>query len=297
MVNLPIEQAGVEEERSRGGVFFFFQQWAPILLLFLLLGVSYYAYSTRNMLEERIAAVERASSERVTNEVKALNSEASTLASSLETLDGRVGTTVQELNSTSKMAANLKSTQDRLAKTVAANSAGVTAVRDETVAQIAAVNTNVGTVSSDIKNLATRVDSTGTDIAAGRRELTDTAARLSSQIAKNADDVATLRRKGEQDVFEFDIQKSGGNDVARVEDVRIQLTKADVRNGKYNVILVMNDRRIEKKDLLVNEPVQFVVGKERLRYELVVTAVDHDRIRGYVSVPKEGLPMTARSVS
>lgn len=41
--------------------------------------------------------------------------------------------------------------------------------------------------------------------------------------------------------------------------------------------------------MLVNEPVQFLVGKDRVRYEFVVNAVDKDRIRGYVSTPKDGV--------
>jgi len=33
--------------------------------------------------------------------------------------------------------------------------------------------------------------------------------------------------------------------------------------------------------------VQFLVGRDQLRYELVVNSVDKDRIRGYLSVPKD----------
>ena len=36
----------------------------------------------------------------------------------------------------------------------------------------------------------------------------------------------------------------------------------------------------------IGEPVQFLVGPERQRYELVVTDVDRDRIRGYLSVAR-----------
>jgi hypothetical protein len=33
--------------------------------------------------------------------------------------------------------------------------------------------------------------------------------------------------------------------------------------------------------------VTFLVGRDRLRYELVVNKVDKDRIRGYISTPKD----------
>ncbi|MBI4471932.1 MAG: hypothetical protein HY646_04640 [Acidobacteria bacterium] len=32
---------------------------------------------------------------------------------------------------------------------------------------------------------------------------------------------------------------------------------------------------------------QFLAGRDRLRYELIVNFVDKDRIRGYVSTPKD----------
>jgi hypothetical protein len=44
-----------------------------------------------------------------------------------------------------------------------------------------------------------------------------------------------------------------------------------------------------KKDRTANEPVTFLVGRDRVRYELVVNFVDKDRIRGYLSVPKDRL--------
>ena len=53
--------------------------------------------------------------------------------------------------------------------------------------------------------------------------------------------------------------------------------------------MLVNDAALEKKNQPVNEPIQFLVGKDRLRYELVVYSVDKDRIRGYVSAPKDKL--------
>ena len=44
---------------------------------------------------------------------------------------------------------------------------------------------------------------------------------------------------------------------------------------------------LEKKDRTVNEPIQFLVGRDQLRYEVVVNSVEKDHIRGYVSAPKD----------
>ena len=67
----------------------------------------------------------------------------------------------------------------------------------------------------------------------------------------------------------------------------VQLKKTDVRRQKFDVLIQADDNRIAKTDRTVNEPVTFLVGPERLRYELVVNYVDKNRIRGYLSTPKD----------
>ncbi len=298
MTTQSLDPNTAQDSREPAGAFASLVPWTPLLLLFLVLGVGYYAISTRSALEARIAELESANTQQVTtvtNDVSAIKSRAATLMSNLETLDNRVVTTTEEVNSAKTIAENLKHAQDRLAKTVAANATGLTEIRDETTTQLSAVNAKVGSVSTELKGVATGLDSTRADLAAGRRALAETSTRLSGEIAKNAGSLAELQRKGEHDVFEFDIQKSGGNDVARIEDVRIQLTKADARHARYNVALLMDDRRVEKKDLFANEPFQFVVGKDKVRYEVVVTHVERDRVRGYVTLPKDRPQMTAQS--
>ena len=50
---------------------------------------------------------------------------------------------------------------------------------------------------------------------------------------------------------------------------------------------MVDDATLEKKGQLANEPVTLLVGRDRLRYELVVYSIDKDRIRGYLSTPKD----------
>ena len=53
------------------------------------------------------------------------------------------------------------------------------------------------------------------------------------------------------------------------------------------MLIQVDDSRLEKKDRTANEPVQFLVGRDKLRYEVVVNYVDKDRVRGYLSTPKD----------
>jgi hypothetical protein len=73
----------------------------------------------------------------------------------------------------------------------------------------------------------------------------------------------------------------------RIADVQVQLRNTDPKRQKYTVLVLADDNRVEKKDLPVNEPIPFLVGRDRLRYEFVVNSVDKDRIRGYMSTPKD----------
>ena len=72
-----------------------------------------------------------------------------------------------------------------------------------------------------------------------------------------------------------------------------------IRDRRYTVDVVADDRTVEKKDRTVNEPLQFYVSGARQPYELVVNQVSKDRISGYLATPKvrETRPATAAKAS
>jgi hypothetical protein len=53
--------------------------------------------------------------------------------------------------------------------------------------------------------------------------------------------------------------------------------------------IIVDDNQLEKKDRTINEPVQFLVGRNRVRYELVINWVKKDSVGGYLSIPKDKL--------
>ena len=75
--------------------------------------------------------------------------------------------------------------------------------------------------------------------------------------------------------------------MSRVADIMLELTDTDAKKNKYGVVIQVDDNKLPKKDITVNQPIQFLVGREKLRYEIVVNVVDKDRIRGYLSAPKD----------
>lgn len=264
--------------------------------LVLIAGLAYSAYSTRTALEHRIAGLEQQISDQA-DELKTVRSQATDMASDLDVVTKRAGVTAQELDSARKFAEKLKAEQekakDQLAKELAtkANSTDVAAVRQEATTKLAEVqqsaDTKIGSVSGEVKTVAANLDATRQDLAASRREITDVRTTLSQQIARNSSELSELRKKGERDFFEFDIKKAKKNEMQRVADIQLQLKDTDAKKAKYSVLIQVDDSRLEKKDRTANEPVQFLVGRDKLRYEIVVNYVDKDRIRGYLSAPKD----------
>jgi chromosome segregation ATPase len=269
------------------------------LSLALVLGLGYNAYSTHTNLDERVAFLEHQLADQA-DQMKAVKKQATDMGSDIDVVTKKLGVTTKELDSSRKFAEKIKSDQEKadqqLASEIAAkaNSTDVAAVRQEANTKVAEVQQNVqnadakiGTVSGEVKNVAENLDATRKDLADSRREITDVKSTLSAQIARNAGELAELRKKGERDFFEFDLPKPKKNEMTRVADIQLQLRRTDPKRAKYDVLIQVDDSKLEKKDRTANEPVQFLVGRDKLRYELVVNFVDKDRVKGYVSTPKD----------
>lgn len=50
--------------------------------------------------------------------------------------------------------------------------------------------------------------------------------------------------------------------------------------------VIADDKKVEKKEKGVNEPVQFYTSKARQPYEIVINEVKKDLIVGYLATPK-----------
>jgi chromosome segregation ATPase len=266
------------------------------LALVLILGLGYNSYSTRTTLEDRIATLEKKLADQ-NDQIQAANKHATDMASDIQVVTKRVGVTSQELDASRKFAEKLKAEQEKadaqLANELAtkASSNDVAAVRQETTSKVAEVqqsaDTKIGTVSSDLQKTDARLDATAKDLADSRREITDVRSTLTAQIARNANELNDLRKKGERDYFEFDLARPKKNELTRVADIQLQLRRTDPKRAKYDMLIQVDDSKLEKKDRTANEPVQFLVGRDKLRYEVVVNFVDKDHIKGYLSTPKD----------
>jgi hypothetical protein len=107
----------------------------------------------------------------------------------------------------------------------------------------------------------------------------------SGLIARNHDEVEELKRLGERDIFEFNLNKSS-KAPEHVGPIQVALRKVDTKRYKYTLNVVADDKSIEKKDKTVGEPIQFYVRGARAPYEIVVFDLTKDSAKGYLSTPK-----------
>jgi hypothetical protein len=171
----------------------------------------------------------------------------------------------------------------KMAANVDAVSAQVSQVQEATNAN----RSQVSEVSTNLAAVKTQSDATKAELERTIAALTTTQGDLGVQsglIATNARELAALRSLGERDYIEFDLKKIKTN--TRIGDLLVRLTKADVKRNRYTVEVIVDDKKVEKKDKTINEPVQFLIPRSRFPYEFVVNEVRKDQIIGYLSSPK-----------
>ena len=148
--------------------------------------------------------------------------------------------------------------------------------------------------STKVTGIATEVTGVKTDVAQTKSDLEKTIGDLKSTrgdlgvqsglIATNSKELQALRALGERDYVEFQLPKS--KNPQKIGDVALQLKRSDSKRNRYTIELIANDKRVEKRDKSVNEPVQFYMASARIPYEIVINEVRNDKIVGYLSAPK-----------
>lgn len=198
-----------------------------------------------------------------------------------ETFAERLGTTQAQLDSkTASILARQQADTARLGKSQQA-------AEQRLDADVNAVKTDVGAVKTDVGGVRTDVDATKVDLADTKSQLQRTmgdAGVMSGLIARNHDELETLKHKGDRTYYEFTLQKNANPTL--LATIKVQLKKVNDKKSKYTMNVSADDRLIEKKDKSLDEPVQFYSGKTPALYEIVVNNVSKNSVSGYLSVPK-----------
>ena len=157
----------------------------------------------------------------------------------------------------------------------------------ETAQQVSAVATDVSSVKTDVGGVKTDLGKAQSDLAGAIGQLQSMKGDLSSHeslIARNHDELEVLKHKGDRTYYEFTLTKG---DRKPVGTVSLELKKTDAKKSKFTLVVYADDKRYEKKDRNVNEPLQFYSGKDPGLYEIVVNSINSkNQIAGYLSTPK-----------
>jgi len=156
------------------------------------------------------------------------------------------------------------------------------------------LNSELAEHEKQLESLTGEVSGVKGAVAETQASLTDTQGQLqrtvgdlglqSGLIARNWEELEELKRRGERDYLEFDLRRS--REFVRLGDVAVRLARSDAKRNRYTLVLMVNDKIIEKRDKTLLEPVQFYPQSKGRLLEIVVFELEKDRVAGYLSLPK-----------
>jgi hypothetical protein len=197
------------------------------------------------------------------------------LKTELDSASKRAGSAGRELKHARAMVAQLQTAQQLEAEQLKQQ---IDQKADQQ--QVGALSQDMSTTKSDLSSTKTRVDTLSSDLGMARSE-------LGTLVARNHDDIETLRKLGDRDYFEFTLTKGQERKVA---GVGLILKKANVKHNRFNLTLLADDKTIDKNNRTTDEPIFFTPGGGHKKYyELVVNKVDSNQVTGYLSTPKGGM--------
>jgi hypothetical protein len=238
-------------------------------LAILLLGTS--AYSVAGLVRER----------RHTQDLTASNE---ALAASLRQMQSQLQLVSEKLNAIAAPPAALAPlatrVQERPAERAATRPRRAAAVEDPRWRQM----------RTKLADQQKQIDTTREETSQARKELqnnlSSTRDELSGAIAKTHEELAVLQKRGERNYYEFQIDKSKQFHAAG--PLSVSLRKVNVKQGYYDVVLVVDDRHLEKKHANLYEPLMFTLADRPQPVELVVKQQSGEGLRHRAQVQEDG---------
>ena len=213
------------------------------------------------------------------------------LAADLRETDARLRVTADELGKSLGLTQKqLDARAQQLLSREAAEEAAakrLESAQQQTAQQVSAVASDVTSVKTDVGGVKTDLGKTQNDLAGALAQLTSMKGDMGQQsglIARNHDELELLKHKGDRNYYEFTLDKNHRKPVGTIS---IELKKADPKHNRFTLLVVSDDKTVEKKDRNIDEPLQFYSGKDPAFFEVVVNSINgKDHVSGYLSTPK-----------
>jgi hypothetical protein len=251
---------------------------AAFVVAFLLMGYLLYAGNAAKSKLETDLAQANSKQQIMSVQIDQTNSRVADLKGQLEVTTQKLGFTQAELAQARALAQNIRQTQKESDDKLTAQ---IGQVKQET-------DSKLGQVNTDLTGAKTDINATKEDLEATKAKLTSAVGDLGVQsglIARNQEELDQLKRSGERNIFELHLTRS--KTPTHVGPIQVTLTKTDPKKFKYTLVVVADDKTIEKKDKTADEPVQFYIKGAPKPYEIVVFDVTKDGVNGYLSTPKD----------
>jgi hypothetical protein len=133
-------------------------------------------------------------------------------------------------------------------------------------------------------NLSGDIAGNKKDLEATKEALMGTKGELSGAIARTHDELVALAHRTDRDYFEFNLQRR--HDRKKIGSIMIELLRTNQKQNVYTIDLYFDDKRTQRKDQALDQPVYFYVQGAPTALELVVNKLDKNRVSGYISAPK-----------
>jgi hypothetical protein len=218
------------------------------------------------------------------------------LAAELRETDARLRVTADELGrSLGLTQKQLDARAQEIIRREQADNLRLQTAQQQTAQQVTAVTSDLSNVKTDVGGVKTDLGKTQNDVAGALSQLQSMKGDLSDHstlIARNHDELEILKHMGDRNYYEFTLAKGQKKPVGTVS---LELRKADLKHSRFTLDIYADDKRYEKKDRNINEPLQFYSGKDPQLFEIVVNTINNkNQITGYLSTPKSApVPPTA----
>lgn len=198
------------------------------------------------------------------------------LGATFQVTSKKLGLTQQELSRARSLAADIQKEQQATVQQL--NTAISQKASTEELNKLQAdANAKFSTFSSDLAGTRKDLEDTKTALTGAKGELT-------GAIARTHDELVELAHRTDRDYFEFNVARRGARQ--KVGPVTVELTRTNPKKNQFTLNLYFDDKRTERKDKSVNEPVYFYVRGAANALELVVNKLSKDSVAGYISAPK-----------
>jgi hypothetical protein len=247
-----------------------------LALLVVLTGVNLYLALSQRSQFGKALATDANQLTLLTRRMDASDDHYAQLKGQFDVTSEKLGMTQQELSRARQLTATIQK-QQRAAVTELN-----TAIQQKASAQDlnklqTDANSKFGSLSGDIAG-------NKKDLEATKDALMGTKTELSGAVARTHDELVALAHRTDRDYFEFKLQRR--HERKKIGGVMIELLKTNQKQNLYTIDLYFDDKRTQRKDQALDQPVFFYVQGAPNALELVVNKLDKNSIGGYISAPK-----------